>query len=86
VIVGEGERRRRYILCLNTEEAEREKRHRTEILDLLQLEFEGLTSDHPKAACRLLASKRFGPYLSQDAHARPFIDRVKVRRAGSWTV
>ena len=81
VIVGEGERRRRYILCLNTEEAEREKRHRTEILDLLQLELEELTSDHPKAACRLLASKRFGPYLSQDAHGRPFIDRAKVRRA-----
>jgi hypothetical protein len=33
VIVGAGERRRRYILCLNVEEAEREKRHREEILD-----------------------------------------------------
>jgi hypothetical protein len=26
--VGEGERRRRYILCLNAAEAEREQRHR----------------------------------------------------------
>jgi hypothetical protein len=81
VIVGQGERRRRYILCLNVEEAEREKRHRNEILDLLQLELDRLASDHPKAACRLLASKRFGPYLSQDGHGRPFIDRTKIRRA-----
>ncbi len=81
VLVGQGERRRRYILCLNTEEAAREQRHRDEILELLQLELDRLASDHPKAACRLLASKRFGPYLSQDEHGRPFIDRTKVRRA-----
>jgi hypothetical protein len=81
VIVGQGERRRRYILCLNAEEAEREKRHRDEILRLLQRELDRLAGDHPKAACRLVASKRFGPYLSLDAEGRPFIDRAKVRRA-----
>jgi hypothetical protein len=81
VIVGQGERRRRYILCLNAEEAEREKRHRDELLDLLQLELDRLASDHPKAACRLVASKRFGPYLSLDAEGRPYIDRAKVARA-----
>jgi hypothetical protein len=81
VIVGQGERRRRYILCLNTEEAAREQRHRNELLDLLQLELDHLGSDHPKAACRLVASKRFGTYLSLDPEGRPFIDRAKVRRA-----
>jgi hypothetical protein len=81
VVIGEGERRRRYILCLNTEEAEREKRHREEILDLLKEQLDRLGSDHPKAACRLVSSKRFGPYLSLDDHGRPFIDRAKVRRA-----
>jgi hypothetical protein len=81
VVVGAGERRRRYILCLNTEEAEREKRHRQELLELLQVELDHLGSDHPKAACRLVASKRFGSYLSLDDHGRPFIDRAKVRRA-----
>jgi hypothetical protein len=81
VVVGEGERRRRYILCLNTEEAEREKRHRQEILDLLKEELDRLGGDHPKGACRLVASKRFGSYLSLDDHGRPFIDRAKVRRA-----
>ena len=81
VVIGEGERRRRYILCLNTEEAEREKRHRNEILDLVKEELGRLGSDHPKAACRLVASKRFGPYLSLDDQGRPYIDRAKVRRA-----
>ncbi len=81
VVIGEGERRRRYILCLNAEEAEREKHHREEILELLRFELERLGGDHPKAACRLVASKRFGPYLSLDAEGRPFIDRAKVRRA-----
>jgi transposase len=81
VIVGEGERRRRYILCLNVEEAEREKRHREEILELLQIELERLGDDHPKAACRLVASKRFGPYLSLDDQGRPRIDPAKVKAA-----
>jgi hypothetical protein len=58
VVIGAGERRRRYILWLDR-----------------------LAGDHPKAACRLVASKRFGPYLSLDAEGRPFIDRAKVRRA-----
>jgi len=81
VIVGEGARRRRYILCLNTAEAERERRHREAILELLQLELDRLGDDHPKAACRLVASKRFGPYLSLDDQGRPRIDPAKVKAA-----
>jgi len=81
VVLGEGERRRRYILCLNEEEAAREKRHRDDILALLEAELANLKQDHPEAACRLLASKRFGPYLTQDDHGRPYLDRDKVRRA-----
>ena len=81
VVIGVGERRRRYILCLNTEEAERQRHHREGILELLRLELDRLGSDHPKAACRLVASKRFGPYLSLDDQGRPVIDRTKVRRA-----
>ena len=81
VIVGAGERRRRYILCLNTEEAERQKRHRNEVLAVLQREIDRLAGDHPKAACRLVASKRLGRYLSLDDQGRPFVDRDKVHRA-----
>lgn len=81
VVLGEGERRRRYILCLNEEEADRQRWHRAETLQILEAELAGLKGDHPKAACRLMASKRFGPYLSQDDHGRPYLDRDKLRRA-----
>jgi Transposase DDE domain len=81
VVLGEGERRRRYILCLNEEEADKRRWHRAEVLKVLEAELMSLNQDHPKAACRLLASKRFGPYLGQDDHGRPYLDKDKVRRA-----
>ena len=81
VVLGEGERRRRYVLCLNEAEADRQRRRRAEILGLLEAELASLGEDHPKAACRLIASRRFGPYLSRDEHGRPYLDREKVRRA-----
>jgi hypothetical protein len=81
VLLGAGERRRRYILCLNEEEADKQRRHRAELLAILKAELDGLKTEHPKAACRLVASKRFGPYLSQDDHGRPYLDKDKIRRA-----
>jgi hypothetical protein len=81
VVLGRGERRRRYILCLNEEEADRQRWRRAEVLTTLEAELASLSEGHPKAACRLLASKRFGPYLSQDDHGRPYLDQDKVRRA-----
>jgi hypothetical protein len=81
VVLGEGERRRRYILCLNEEEADKQRWHRAEVLELLEVELASLSDDHPKAACRLLASRRFGPYLSQDGRGRPYLDQDKIRRS-----
>lgn len=81
VVLGQGERRRRYILCLNEEEADRQRRHRAELLEILKVELASLGEAHPKAACRLMASRRFGPYLSQDDHGRPYLDQDKIRRA-----
>src|SRR4051812_29325477 len=81
VVLGEGERRRRYILCLNAEEADRQRWRRAEVLKTLEVELASLKEDHPKAACRLLASKRFGPYLTQDDQGRPYLDQGKIRRA-----
>jgi len=78
VILGHGERRQRYILCLNGEEADRQKWRRAETLKTLEAELDSLKKDHPKAACRLVASKRFGRYLSLDDKGRPHLDRNKV--------
>jgi hypothetical protein len=86
VVIGAGERRRRYILCLNVEEAERERRHRDEILDLLRLELDRLASDHPKAACRLLASKRFGRIFHKTSTAGPTSTAPRCVAPSSSTV
>ena len=71
----------RYILCLNEEEADRQKWRRAEIVKILKAELADLKKDHPKRACQLLASKRFGPHLSQNDNGRPYLDQNKLRRA-----
>jgi len=84
VVVGEGERRRRYVVCRNLEEAERQRHHRRQVLEELDLELKSLRrskKDHPKRACELLASGRYGPYLSRDEHGRLRVDPAKVRKA-----
>jgi transposase len=81
VYVGEGERRRRYVVCHNPDEAAREQAHRTRLLELVRAELAALDvrqADHPKKACELMASRRFGRYLRMDVHGRLSIDTTKV--------
>ena len=84
-------RRRRYIVCLNPKEAERQRLHRAEILRLLEAELKALDARadaHPRAACTLMSSRRFGPYLKQLKSGRLRIDRARIRREekldGKW--
>src|SRR5882724_13692716 len=81
VYVGEGERRRRYLVCHNPDEAAREHAHRERLLELVRAELAALDArqaDHPKKACELMASRRFGRYLRMDTHGRLNIDTTKV--------
>ena len=51
---GDGQRRRRYVLCLNPEEASQERQHRARLLEELAAELallESRAEDHPRAAC-----------------------------------
>jgi len=84
VWVGDGERRKRYVLCLNSQEAERERARRAQLLVELNAELallEQRQEDHPKAACELMASRRYGRYLSEDGRGRPQLDAAKVKAA-----
>jgi transposase len=81
VVVGEGERRRRYLVCHNPEEAAREQAHRDRLLELVRAELAALDTrqaDHPKQACELMASRRFGRYLIMDTRGRLSINATKV--------
>jgi len=85
VWVGRGERRRRYVVCFNPLEAERQKAHREELLRELEAELEAMAKreeDHPKRACHLLSSRRYGRYLRTLKDGRLRLNRAAIREAG----
>jgi transposase len=92
VIIGDGERRRRYILCYNPKEAERQKRRRAEIVRFLEEEL--ARHSKPKATARwamdLLASLRFKRYLKVTKGGLIRISRGAIREAakydGRWVI
>ena len=70
-----------YVVCYNPDEAAREQAHRTRLLELVRAELAALDvrqADHPKKACELMASRRFGRYLRMDTRGRLSIDTTKV--------
>ncbi len=57
VTVGEGERRRRYAVCFNPQEAQRQKRHRERVLEELEAELASLAEARRKAEERARAKQ-----------------------------
>ena len=95
VLVGDGERRQRYVVCHNPEEAKRQRHHREKLLQLLEAELATLKSpapgkEHSKRTCELLTSERFGHYLRKLKGGALRIDRAAVQREarfdGKWVV
>ncbi len=92
VIVGDGERRKRYILCHNPKEAKRQGKHRQMIVGLLERELES----HPDAsasaqwAIELLASRRFKRYLKVTKANKVRINGGSIKEAarydGKWVL
>jgi hypothetical protein len=91
VVVGEGELRRRYVVCHNPLRAERERLHREQVVRELEDEFAKNHADRDakrKWVAELRASGRYGKYLRLDAKGQLVIDRDAVRDAerldGKW--
>ncbi len=92
VVVGDGERRKRYVLCYNPKEAERQRHHRDMIVQTLEDEL----SRHPhhsataQWAIELLASRRFKRYLRITKGNQVRIDRAAIQNAakydGKWVI
>jgi hypothetical protein len=82
VVVGEGERRRRYVVCHNPHEAQRQRAHRQQVLAELAAELASLRelagAGHTKRVCQLRASGRYGPYVQLTPGGHVAIDRTKV--------
>lgn len=92
VEVGNGELRRRYILCFNPKEAKRQKAHRDEVASELRKELERHRDwdANAKWAIKLLASQRTSRYLSISSAGKVYLDTAKVQEAekydGKWVL
>ena len=85
VVVGEGERRRRYVVCHNPQEEKRQRAHRRQVLRELEAELASLKEvkgeSHSKRVCQLRASRRYGRYLRLTKGGLLRIDAAKRRAA-----
>ena len=85
VVVGDGERRRRYVVCHNPQEQARQQAHRAHVLKELEAELACLKQlegePHSRRACQLRASRRYGRYLKQTRTGKLSIARGAVRAA-----
>ncbi len=83
VVVGDGERRRRYVVCFNPQEAARQGRHRAELLKELEAELASLRhtpgEQQTKRLCQLRSSRRYGPYIRLTKTGKPAIDRTAIK-------
>lgn len=91
VVVGEGELRRRYLVCRNPAQAARQKAHREKVVAELEekLASHATNTTRAKWAIKLQASGRYGRYL-RVRKGKLYIDRKKVREAkrhdGKWVL
>jgi len=83
VIVGKGERRRRFVLVYNPEEARKDKATRERTLKKIEEALLALGDQrgkaHKKAVCALRAHRTLGRYLRQLKNGALRIDRKKVK-------
>jgi hypothetical protein len=92
VVVGDGARRRRYIVCYNPKQAERERKHREKAVEQLEQELGSHKDKKATAqwAIQLKASGRYGRYLKITKSGTIKIDRAAIREAarhdGKWVL
>ena len=92
VFVGDGERRRRYVVCHNPAEETRQREHRRKLVADLGAELAtmGQGEKHSKRACQLIASGRFGKYLRQTSSGKLRLDKAAIEEAarydGKWVI
>mgnify|MGYP000873219733 FL=1 len=83
VIVGEGERRRRFVLVYNPEEAARDKASRERVLRRIEESLAAIGDQkgklHKKSVCALLSHRTMGRYIRQLKSGAITIDKGRIR-------
>jgi transposase len=82
IVVGDGERRRRFVLVFNPEQAKKDKATREKILQRIEEELAALGDQtgkaHTKAVCGLLSHRTMGRYLRQTKSGNLRINQAKI--------
>lgn len=88
VVVGDGERRRRYVVCHNPEEEKRQRKHRDHVVAELEAELSSLQdlsgARHTKRVCKLRTSRRYGKYLRETKTGKLRLDKAKIKAAAKF--
>jgi len=83
VVVGKGERRRRFVLVRNPEQAKKDKTTRERTLQRIEEEIKALGDQrgkaHKKAVCALLSHRTMGRLIKQTKSGRLRVNWAKVR-------
>ena len=83
VVIGRGLGRRRFVICYNPQEAQRDRERRERLIQKLEEGLEALGDlrgkTHTKAVCTLRAHPTMGRYLKELPGGRLKVDRAKVR-------
>lgn len=83
IVVGQGERRRRFVLVRNLEQAEKDKATREKTLQKIEEVLLALGDQkgkaHKKAVCALLSHRTMGRYIKQLRNGRLKINWAKVK-------
>lgn len=83
IVVGDGEKRTRYVLVRNPEEAERDRRSREAIISRVNEELRSIGDlkgePHTKACCALVAHPTLGRYVKTDKRGQPRLDPAKMK-------
>jgi hypothetical protein len=83
IVVGEGERRRRFVLVFNPEQAEKDKAIREKTLNKIEETIKALGDPsgpgHKKAVCALLSHRTMGRFIRQTKTGKLRINLAKVQ-------
>jgi transposase len=88
IVVGDGEKRQRFVLAYNPKEAEKDKKQRDRMVRDLETALEELhqlpEKKHTKTACALRSHKLYGRYLRQLKDGQLRINRQALRDAARY--
>lgn len=88
VVVGNGEKRTRFVIVKNTKEQERDRHNRDKLIEILESKIDGLNSrkqkSHSQKVCELKSHRVYGKYVKELKSGDLSINRIKFRHESRY--